>query len=404
MMAGKRETDVLIVGAGPVGLFTALSLVEAGVTVTILDKHWRTHSHSYALALHPETLRLLDEIGLAHELIDGGHVVQTVAFYEGRDRRIEADLSKLNSSFPFVIVVPQSALEWALERRLQQRGVDVLWNHEVTDFRDSGSQLTADVTRYDKQSLGYPVARTEWVASKHFQIQAAQIVGADGYHSRVRQRMEVDCPTFGEAQVFSVMEFSARVDLAREARVVIDETSTSVLWPMQENRYRWTFQIDDPSQHSPTIERLTELARERAPWFTADAPRIVWSSTVRFEHRLATCFARPNVWLAGDAAHLTGPVGAQSMNVGLREAHDVARRITEVLKGADRQESADRYDAERRAEWERLLGFEGTMTSAHAADDWRSRHRHEILSCLPASGHDLEQLLDQIGLKLTASS
>jgi 2-polyprenyl-6-methoxyphenol hydroxylase-like FAD-dependent oxidoreductase len=173
---------------------------------------------------------------------------------------------------------------------------------------------------------------------------------------------------------------------------------------MRDDRYRWTFQIEGPSRHSPTIERLNELARERAPWFTAEASRIVWSSTVRFEHRLATSFAKPNVWLAGDAAHLTGPVGVQSMNVGMREAQDVARRITGILRGADSQESVDSYNADRQREWGLLLGREGDLTYPQDADDWLSRHRHEILSCLPASGHDLEQLLAQIGLKLTWNS
>jgi 2-polyprenyl-6-methoxyphenol hydroxylase-like FAD-dependent oxidoreductase len=403
-MVGKRETDVLIVGAGPVGLFTALWLVERGASVTILDKHWRTHSHSYALALHPDTLRLLDELGLAQELIDHGHVVQEIGFYERAGHKIDVNLSKLKSKFPYAIVVPQSSLEWALESRLQQRGVDVLWNHEVTDFRDAGDHLTADVTRYEKQSLGYPIARTEWVADKHLQIMASHIVGADGYHSRVRKQIDVDCPTFGKAQFFSIIEFSASKDLGRDPRVVIDESSTNVLWPMRDDRYRWTFQIEGPSRHSPTIERLNELARERAPWFTAEASRIVWSSTVRFEHRLATSFAKPNVWLAGDAAHLTGPVGVQSMNVGMREAQDVARRITGILRGADSQESVDSYNADRQREWGLLLGREGDLTYPQDADDWLSRHRHEILSCLPASGHDLEQLLEQIGLKLTWNS
>lgn len=399
-MSRKRETDVLVVGAGPVGLFTALSLVEQGVNVTILDKHWRTRGHSYALALHPGTLRLLDELALAQELIDKGHLVGKLGFYEGADHRADVDLSKLEGKFPHVVVVPQSSLEGALEGWLRQRGVNVLWNHEVMELHVAGDRLTANVTRYDKQSLGYPIARTEWVASEEFQIEASQVVGADGYHSRVREQMEIDSPTSGDSQLFSVMEFSAQLDLGREARVVIDESSTSVLWPLMEGRYRWTFQIDDSSEHSPTGERLSELARERAPWFTAEAPTIIWSSLVRFERRLASRFAGSNVWLAGDAAHLTGPVGVQSMNVGLREGRDVARRIAEILGGTDSQELVDSYNADRQREWGRLLGHEGELTGPQDADGWLNEHRYELLSCLPGSGHDLEQLLDQIGLKL----
>ncbi|MBI2215053.1 MAG: FAD-dependent monooxygenase [Acidobacteria bacterium] len=392
--------DVLIVGAGPVGLFAALSLVEQGVGVKIVDKHWRTHTHSYALALHPETLRLMDEWGLAQALIDNGHVVKKLGFYDGADHKADVDLAELKSAFPYVIVVPQSSLEWALESRLQQRGVEVLWNHEVTDFKLAGGRAVAEVTRYDKQSLGYPIARTDWVAAEQFQIVATHIVGADGYHSRVRRQLGIDCLTFGDVQFFSVMEFSARGNLAPEPRVVIDEKSTNVLWPMRGELYRWTFQIDEPSQHNPTIERLTELARDRAPWFAPEAPSVVWSSIVRFEHRLAPRFAEPNAWLAGDAAHLTGPVGVQSMNIGIREAHDVARRITEILRGANSEELVASYNAERAREWGRLLGRDGEVTLQQGADDWMGRHRHEILTCLPGSGDELEQMLNQIGMTL----
>lgn len=397
---GDRETDVLVVGAGPVGLFTALSLAEQGVNVTILDKRWRAHSHSYALALHPGTLGLLDELALARELVDKGRVVRKLVFHEGRDERAEVDLSKLEGKFPYVAVVPQSSLEWALEERLRQRGVDVLWNHELTELRTAGDRVTVDVTRYDKQSLGYPIMTTEWVAAEQFQVEAYQVVGADGYHSRVRDQAGIEYSTFGDSQLFSIVEFSAQSDLGGDARIVIDASSTNVLWPMMEGRYRWTFQIDDPSQHSPSVERLIELARERAPWFEAEVHTLVWSSIVRFERRLAVSFAEPNVWLAGDAAHLTGPVGVQSMNVGLREGRDVARRIVEVLRGADPDRSIDGYDADRQREWSRLLGRGNMLKSRGDADGWLSRHRHEILSCLPASGSDLDQLLAQIGLEL----
>lgn len=398
-MSGKRKTDVLVVGAGPVGLFAALSLVEQGVEVAIVDKHWRTHSHSYALAIHPGSLRLLDESALAQELIDNGHEIRTIAFYRGAERAFEVDLSEPKGGIPHLIVVPQSSLEWALERRLRQRGAEVLWNHEVTAFGVAGGRVVADVTRYDKQSLGYPVARMEWVAAEQLQFESAQLVGADGYHSRVRKQIGVDCAAFGSAQLFSVMEFTARSGLAREARVVVDDRHTSVLWPLAEDRYRWTFQIDEPSQHSPTLERMFELTRVRAPWFTADASGIVWSSIVRFERRQAMSFAKPNVWLAGDAAHLTGPIGVQSMNVGLREARDVARRIAEILRGGDAQKLMESYDADRSREWGRLLGQEGRLESAQGADDWLVRHRQEILSCLPASGDDLDRMLRGIGLR-----
>jgi len=81
---GKHKTEVLVVGAGPVGLFTALRLKEQGIDVSIVDKLQRTGTHSYALALHPASLELLDETGLADEIVSQGYRVDKISFSEGK--------------------------------------------------------------------------------------------------------------------------------------------------------------------------------------------------------------------------------------------------------------------------------------------------------------------------------
>src|SRR5206468_12569090 len=128
-----------------------------------------------------------------------------------------------------------------------------------------------------------------------------------------------------------------------EIRVVLDETTTNVLWPLGENRFRWTFQLSRPEAgadfpdkerravrlEQPIIdERIRQcverVAHHRAPWFTAAVKKITWCTEVAFQHRLAMSFGRNRCWLAGDAAHQTGPVGVQSMNAGFREAGHLA--------------------------------------------------------------------------------
>ena len=86
-MFRQPNPEVLVVGAGPVGLVTALFLRQYGVRVEIVDTHHRTTQHSYALAIHPRTLRILEEAGLADALIKEGRKLTKVAYYEGRERR-----------------------------------------------------------------------------------------------------------------------------------------------------------------------------------------------------------------------------------------------------------------------------------------------------------------------------
>ena len=141
----KRETDVLIVGAGPVGMFAALSLVERGLDVQVVDKDWRGTTHSYALALHPQSLRLLDEHGAAGELLERGYKVERLAIYKDDERVGELDFTKLGGTFPFLLVAPQSVLEHSLEKCLEQHKVKVLWNHQALRFQSTLGHVRHDV-------------------------------------------------------------------------------------------------------------------------------------------------------------------------------------------------------------------------------------------------------------------
>ena len=132
---------------------------------------------------------------------------------------------------------------------------------------------------------------------------------------------------------------------------------------------------------------------------------------VKFEQRLAPIFAAKNVWLVGDSAHMAGPVGVQSMNVGLKEASEVSARIARLLHGDPFSDVAgttagviagesDEYGRKRREEWESLLGIKDGVNSTGEATDWVMDHRERIPACVPASGDDLRLLLHQIGLEM----
>src|SRR6516162_11362762 len=106
----QTQSEVVVVGAGPVGLWTALLLAEKGVEVTLIDRETKTTARSYACALHPATLRLLDRFGLAESVIERGRRVETIAFYDGPVRQGEIKMSLLGGEFPFVLILPQNAL------------------------------------------------------------------------------------------------------------------------------------------------------------------------------------------------------------------------------------------------------------------------------------------------------
>jgi 2-polyprenyl-6-methoxyphenol hydroxylase-like FAD-dependent oxidoreductase len=110
-MFGRKKPEVLVVGAGPVGLMAALVLAKRGVRVQIIDEAWRPTAHAYALALHPEAMDFLEELGLAARVLESAHRVQGIGVYDGPERRTRVDLTQARSAFPFVTVLRQSALE-----------------------------------------------------------------------------------------------------------------------------------------------------------------------------------------------------------------------------------------------------------------------------------------------------
>ena len=396
------DPDVLVVGAGPVGLACALFLRQQRVRVDIIDMHERTTQHSYALAIHPRTLRMLDEAGLAEPLIAAGRKLSRVAYYEGRERRAELDYSRLASKHPYILVVRQSRLERAIEEALRTKDVKVLWRHRLQSLSADGATLSADVARLDQVATGYPVARSEWVVSGVETVRPAYMIGADGYDSAVRRMTGIEMARHAEAQMFSVYEIEAAGELPDEVRVVLDPDLTSVYWPLEQGRCRWGFQIRDESDHAASMERLAQLIAARAPWFAARPLQIYWSTLGLFERQLARTFGKQNVLLAGDAAHQAGPVAVHSMNAGLVEAHELASRIAQIQRSEGTPTLLDEFAAGSRQAWEWLLDASSPGGSAvrplPGATPWIQQHASSILACLPASGDDLEPLLNQMGL------
>jgi 2-polyprenyl-6-methoxyphenol hydroxylase-like FAD-dependent oxidoreductase len=412
-----REPEVLVVGAGPVGLFTALLLARRGVRVEIVDQERRPAARSYALALHPASLRLLDAAGLADVtgVIEKGHRIDRVAFYEGKERRAEMDLAALPSPYPCAAVIPQQTLEGLLESRFEQEGGHVLWRHRIAELHLGGGAAVAVLERLSREGDAVEEART---------VRPAVVVGADGHHSAVRRALKASYVEMSPPELFAIFEIAADAPPLSEVRVLLDEQGAGVLWSLGGNRFRWSFQIreadwegfveprfkrrvfdslgEDPFPYL-VRERLEELVATRAPWFKAHIGEVIWSMAVRFEHRLTGRFGLGNAWLAGDAAHLASPIGAQSMNVGLREAADLAHHLGRIFREHQPIDTLDTYEKTWRSEWRRLFGAHGHPTPTTAAGSWARHHAKRILSCIPASGDDLDALLRQIGLALSAA-
>ncbi len=411
------EPDVVVVGAGPVGLFAALNVASRGHRVRIIDKEWRPTAHSYALALHAASLELLEEFALLGPVLAASRRVRHVGFYDGGDRFADVDLRALHRDHSFVAVLRQDVLERLLVDALAARGVKVMWNHELAQMQPVADGVDLTVDKLAREGLGYAVEHGEWVVQRTRAMKPAFVIGTDGHRSRVRQAIGIDWPEVGPVQHFAVFEFRTDAELGDEMRIMLHDGLQNVVWPMPDGYCRWSFEV--PGGEASTVSRikersdvqlggvgypeiepeaLGEFLRVRAPWFRGSVEDLRWRLLVRFERRRAAGMGDGRIWLAGDSAHMTGPVGIQSMNVGLLEARDLAQAICDVLEGRGGSESLAAYEAARRAEWGFLLGIDRPVYAPPGTDARIAGLVPGIESLLPAAAGDLEALLAQIGL------
>jgi 2-polyprenyl-6-methoxyphenol hydroxylase-like FAD-dependent oxidoreductase len=142
---------------------------------------------------------------------------------------------------------------------------------------------------------------------------------------------------------------------------------------------------------------LRELIRERAPWFDANPEQLCWGALAPFEHRLTQRFGQGRIWLAGDAAHSTSPIGFQSMNRGFSEADKLSSLIAgSLFQKGYRDERFEQFERDQQAEWVRLFGL---WQSAMVPWD-----PTELAPCLPASGADFDALLEQLSASVPATA
>jgi 2-polyprenyl-6-methoxyphenol hydroxylase-like FAD-dependent oxidoreductase len=411
----KREVQVLVSGAGPVGLVAALFLNRRGVRVAVLDEQMRTAARSYACAIHPRTLELLDELGVANELIARGQRVDSFAYYEGAERKLEVKYSQLGGRFPFLLIVPQPLLEDALERRLLSEGVPVHWSHRLAKIDVVQDKAKVLVHKLEHGTIGYSVSRTAWTVTREDELEVPFVVAADGHRSVVRRQLGIEFPEAGASQLFAVWEFMGEGPELTEARVGLGGGKASVCWPMGQGWYRFGFEVDPGESAEGRPEksrqialagdtrheyldrgRLAKLIAERAPWFQIEVKDVAWSMAIRFERRLAENYGRGPVWLLGDATHVAPPVAVQSMNSGLLEAKTLAVDLEAVVRTGASGDRLVAWGKARRSEFEALLTTPvkaGPEATAFARE-WAKL----VGESLPVSGEDRGKLLAQVGL------
>jgi 2-polyprenyl-6-methoxyphenol hydroxylase-like FAD-dependent oxidoreductase len=254
--------------------------------------------------------------------------------------------------------------------------------------------------RRELATLGSPAHYSEWEPVESWLVNAQFVLGADGYESRVRTALGLELTDVGNTETFAMFEGPLPEDVPNSIEIGFSEGLVCSMVPLPDARARFAFQLDSGLDAEPDLELLRSLVRDRAPFLGEALSRVDWSTVIHFERRLARRFGSGRVWLAGDAAHVTSPIGAQSMNLGFVEANGFVERIAACRDGKASPDSLEHYGLAQQREWHKLLGFNVKFELEPNAPVWLGELARKIPSVLPASGTDLKRLLRGIGLRM----
>jgi 2-polyprenyl-6-methoxyphenol hydroxylase-like FAD-dependent oxidoreductase len=335
--------DVLIVGAGPVGLVTAVTLAERGVDVAVVDRAAQATNTSRAAAVHAHTLEVLATVGAAQPLVARGIPSARVTLRD-RDRTLmRLRFDDLPTPFPYVLLVPQSDTEAVLLDRLTALGGRVLRPYSVVG-------LTAD-------GAG---SRVSFASGET--VQARYVVGADGMHSTIRQAAGIGFGGTDGAESFVLADIRVDTPLPHDEVVLFLSDSGLLVWaPLPDGTIRIVAAADNPPEH-PDVAYVQAILDARGPVAgRSTVSEVLWGSRFRIHHRVAETFRAGPVLLAGDAGHVHSPAGGQGMNLGLCDGVALGGALADVLAGAP-ESVLDAYDADRRPIAREVVGFAGRLT------------------------------------------
>lgn len=385
-----RATEVLVVGAGPIGLFSAYCLRKAGVDVTIVDQNDSASGHSFAVVLHPRTVTLLTSVGVTEPLLWQGRSFERLRVFSEGGPRAVLGIPAPNALSHGALTLPQDVLRRALEASLREAGVRVQYRCRFDELSRRAENVRVHLTASPEMGS----------ASKpqHLEVEARFLIGADGCDSSVRRALRISTLELAPPELYGIFNVRGNRAAQKDAAVVIDDLSSAV-YPLREGASRYAFQLPLMWQQPLESATFSELKRARMPWEPTGGDHVQWSGKHRIARALVESFGYGRTWLVGDAAHTTSPLGAQSLNVGLREARDLTDAIVGCLKGASLDRLAEGYGEQRRIEWRRLMGLDspGLRSDAPA---WARKNLARLVASLPVSGDDLDDVLAQLGVTL----
>ena len=307
--------DIIIAGAGPVGLSLALRLAKAHKRVLVLEKKPTTHEHSRAPAIWPRTQEILSDLGVINTFLEQGIVMSELSLWDADKQKTLLHIPLKEAAhitqFPHLLIIPQSRTERLLAQAVEQtESADLRFSSELTGFTQDASSVTVEYTENGETHTAV----------------AQFLVGCDGAHSAVRELLGVHL----EGETYSMQAALADIELETDMHFPAISTNGVIVVAIKIDTKLWRLiLLHARKDEMPLEERIVQAAKQLFPGMTY---KNIWSSEFRLHNRISTRFVDGRIALAGDAAHLNSPVGGQGMNAGIQDTEILGNALLSALE------------------------------------------------------------------------
>jgi len=381
------EADVIIIGAGPIGLTTANALRHHGVDVLLIEERTESKPNSRANNIWSRPQELLASVNLLDAFRGKAHLIDHVNVFIDQKPLERVETAKVNSPYPHVLYSGQDIIETTLAEELAKKGGRLQRGIKVTSVDQDGDGVV--VSYQDASDTNAPVKT----------MRCKYLVGADGNKSTVRKSIGLD---------FETEKFEKRANRQIDAKLSWRRsTNLNQLWfftyhnglagvmPVWEGYHRLFFLEDTDlmPEREPTLEEIQTRAREVTGDDTLQLTDPIWTSYSQFKHGVAKAYAKERVFLAGDAGHFTLPMGGQGMNAGFHDAVGLAWRLAMQLNGLINPVVLESYSEERQQEHAQL---DKKQTTAFRRLVYRNKLEDSLLDIV-------REVMPNIGSELLAT-
>jgi 2-polyprenyl-6-methoxyphenol hydroxylase-like FAD-dependent oxidoreductase len=323
------ECDVLIVGAGPTGLTLAAELRRRHVDCLLIDsldgpQHW-----DRATVVHPRSLELFEALGIVDRFVAAGVPQRRGRLHSAGELLVELDFSLSGSPYAYNLGLSEEDTERFLTEYLEAKGGSVERSTRLLSLTQDADGATAAVARGGREE----------------EVRAAWLVGCGGYHSPVREALEIPLKGHDIEDAWAVFDvtLAGRTDDFETMLVYLEETMV-ILTPLPGRRFRvYTRAKDDADDF------VAAAAAVLAPYLPGQELTEIENPTrFRCHAQIADRYREGRVLLAGDAAHVCSPAQGHGMNTGIGDAVNLAWKLALVTEGDADPAILDSYEIERR--------------------------------------------------------